>query len=64
MVKIGDKFVNKSTLAQYELKEYYGGYGLLGSFDNIIWDCYGTIKEANIRINDHIKNGRLVKVEE
>ena len=65
MVKIGDKFINKSTSQQYEFKKYkYGRYALLGSFSDAIWDCYDSIKEANTEINDDIKKGLLTKVEE
>ena len=65
MVKIGDKFINKRTSKQYELKKYKNNkYALLESFNATIWDCYGSIKEADTEINDDIKEGMLIKVEE
>ena len=48
MIKIGDKFINKRTSKQYELKKYKNNkYALLESFNATIWDCYDSIKEAN-----------------
>ena len=65
MVKIGDKFINKRTSKQYELKKYKNNkYALLESFNATIWDCYGSIKEADTDINYDIKRGLLVKIEE
>ena len=65
MIKIGDKFINKRTSKQYEFKKYKNNkYALLESFDDTIWDYYDSIKEANTEINDDIKKGLLIKVEE
>ena len=65
MIKIGDKFMNKRTSQQYELKECeYGGYILLESFNDSVWDYYSSIKEADTDINYDIKRELLIKIEE
>ena len=64
MVKLGDKFIDIEGII-HTLKISKNKFYLEGS-NGLVWDLpyYSTIEEADNRINEDIRRGLLIKIEE